>query len=161
MAIRDAFAAHVGAGGASLVKGSGTGRVVTGVNVGEASAQPDEFHLLKAQLYWALRDRFREGDIAGLPDDETITQLASLRYHQDTRNRVVIETKDQARARGIGSPDRAEAIMLAFAEHMRVPGFLVAMRGMLDARRASQDPAATPDAFKSGIAGNMGKEQRR
>ena len=161
LAIRDAFAAHVGAGGASLVKGSGTGGVVTGVNVGEASAQPDQFHLLKAQLYWALRDRFREGDIAGLPDDETITQLASLRYHQDTRNRVVIETKDQARARGIGSPDRAEAIMLAFAEDMRVPGFLVAMRGMIDARRAGQDPAAPPAASKSGIAGAMGKEHRR
>ncbi len=51
--------------------------------------------------------------------------------------------------------------MLAFAEDMRVPGFLVAMRGMLDARRAGQDPAATPAASKSGIAGTMGKEHRR
>lgn len=145
LAVRDAFLGHVTAGGATQVKGAAVGGVVTGVNVGEASSQPDQFHLLKAQLYWALRDRFREGDIAGLPDDETITQLASLRYHQDTRNRVVIESKDQLRSRGVSSPDRAEALMLAFAEDNRVPGILTAMRDLLVVRRGDGiTPAAAP-----------------
>ena len=143
LAVRDAFAAHVGAGGGTQVRGAATGGVVAGVNVGEASSQPDQFHLLKAQLYWALRDRFREGDIAGLPDDETVTQLASLRYHQDTRNRVVIESKDQLRSRGVASPDRAEALMLAFAEDNRAPGILTAMRELLVVRRGDGIAPAT------------------
>ena len=145
LAVRDAYLGHVTGGGATQGKGAAVGGVVSGVNVGEASSQPDQFHLLKAQLYWALRDRFREGDIAGLPDDETITQLASLRYHQDTRNRVVIETKDQLRSRGVSSPDRAEALMLAFAEDNRVPGFLTAMRDLLVIRRGDGiTPASAP-----------------
>jgi hypothetical protein len=70
---------------------------------------------LKAELYWALRERFRQGDIAGVVDQVTISQLASLRYGHDRRNRVEIESKEDARKRGVKSPDRAEALMLAFA----------------------------------------------
>ena len=36
---------------------------------------------------------------------------------------MVIETKDEARKRGVKSPDRAEGLMLAFAERHR-PGIM-------------------------------------
>jgi hypothetical protein len=69
-----------------------------------------------------LRQRFEDGDVAGLDDDLMISQLASIRYSHNSRGQVVIETKKEARERGIKSPDRAEALMLAFAD--RTPGII-------------------------------------
>lgn len=92
--------------------------VVNGVNVGEATTTPqnaEKFVNLKAELYWSLRERFRDGLVSGLTDQIAISQLAGLRYEHDSRGRVVIESKDKARKRGVKSPDRAEAVMLAFA----------------------------------------------
>jgi hypothetical protein len=54
-------------------------------------------------------------DLAGLADERTISQLASLLYEHDARGRVAIERKEDARKRGVKSPDRAEAVTLAFA----------------------------------------------
>lgn len=94
-----------------------TGLRVRDVNVGEApsSDQAKEQHAnLKAELYWALRQRFVDGDVAGLTDRTMLAQLAGLRYQHDARGRVKIESKADAVKRGQKSPDRAEALMLAF-----------------------------------------------
>jgi hypothetical protein len=56
------------------------------------------------------------GDLAGLTDEKTIAQLTAIRYSHNSRGQIVIESKEDARKRGVKSPDRAEAVMLAFAE---------------------------------------------
>jgi phage terminase large subunit len=91
------------------------GQRVVQVNVGVPSRFPGRFANLKAELYWALRERFAEGDIGGDFDSVTQSQLASLRYHHTLRGLIEIESKDEARKRGIRSPDRAESLMLAYA----------------------------------------------
>ena len=91
------------------------GHPVNFVNVGEATSFPDKFANLKAQLYWALRERFEAGDVAGLTDELTVSQLAAIRYRHNPRGQVVIESKEEARKRGVKSPDRVEAVMLAFS----------------------------------------------
>jgi phage terminase large subunit len=93
------------------------GKVVD-VNVGEAPTSDDakqRYANLKAELYWGLRLRAQQGDLAGLADSLTISQLASIRYGHNARGQVVIERKEDARKRGVKSPDRAEALMLAYA----------------------------------------------
>lgn len=85
------------------------------VNVGTVPTDPERYANLKAELYWGLRLRAAAGDFTGLTDDRAISQLAGIRYRHDARGRVVIESKEDARKRGVKSPDRAEAIMLAFA----------------------------------------------
>lgn len=85
------------------------------VNVGTSPANPEQFSNLKAELYWGLRMRFEAGHMAGLTDEKTIAQLAGMRYRHNARGQVVIESKEEARKRGVRSPDRAEALMLAFA----------------------------------------------
>jgi phage terminase large subunit len=90
------------------------------VNVGSAAADSEHFANLKAELYWGLRMRFESGDVAAMKDSKTVAQLASLRYRHNARGQVVIESKEEARKRGVRSPDRAEAVMLAFAPDMRV-----------------------------------------
>jgi phage terminase large subunit len=56
-----------------------------------------------------------DGDVAGLTDRTMLAQLAGLRYQHDARGRVKIESKADAVKRGQKSPDRAEALMLAFS----------------------------------------------
>lgn len=52
--------------------------------------------------------------LAGLTDRAAMTQLAGIRYEHDRRGRIEIEKKVDARKRGVRSPDRAEAVVLAF-----------------------------------------------
>jgi hypothetical protein len=111
------------------------------VNVGERARNPEKYVNLKAELYWGLRARAQEGDLAGLTDERAIAQLAGIRYSHNSRGQVVIEPKEQARKRGVKSPDRAEAVMLAFAELELVFGILEFMReevAAMNARIASQ-----------------------
>jgi hypothetical protein len=89
---------------------------VVEVNVGAAARDTEKFANQKAELYWALRQRAKSGDLAGLTDEITIGQLAGIRYRHNARGQVVIEGKEEARKRGVKSPDRAEGLMLAFAE---------------------------------------------
>ena len=95
---------------------NGYSRRVVDVNVGESPRDKERYSNLKAELYWALRMRAESGDLAGLDDDLLVSQLAGIRYRHNARGQVVIESKDEARRRGVKSPDRAEAAMLAFAE---------------------------------------------
>jgi hypothetical protein len=87
---------------------------VADVNVGVAAAQPEKYANKKAEAYWALRERFAAGDVCGLADATALSQLAGIRYAHTARGQIEIERKEDARKRGVKSPDRAEAIMLAF-----------------------------------------------
>jgi hypothetical protein len=78
----------------------------------------------KARFYQNLADAFERNEIDGLTDDETIGQLAGIRYEIDGRGRIKIEPKESARARGVSSPDRAEALMLALGEAPRLCEFI-------------------------------------
>lgn len=93
---------------------------VTPINVGSGvagdPANKEKYVRLKDQLYWQLRELFRDGLVTNLQDDLTAGQLAAIRYFQDSRNRIAIETKEAMAKRGVPSPDRAEALMLAFTE---------------------------------------------
>lgn len=97
------------------------GYTVVDVNVGEAARDREKHANLKAELYWGLRERFEQGDVVGLTDDLTISQAAGIRYKHNARGQVVIESKEDARKRGVKSPDRAEALMLAFAALPNAP----------------------------------------
>lgn len=85
------------------------------VNVGQSASDGEKYANSKGEFYWGLRMRFHAGDVAGLTNARAISQLASLLYAHDARGRVAIERKEDARKRGVKSPDRAEAVMLAFA----------------------------------------------
>lgn len=85
------------------------------VNVGVPSNDRERFRNLKAELYWGLRERVLVGDVSGLADELAYAQLASLRYEHTPSGQVAMESKDSMLKRGVRSPDRAEAIMLAYA----------------------------------------------
>lgn len=92
------------------------GFTAAGVNVGLPARDPERFANRKAELYWALRERAEDGQLAGLTDEATISQCCGIQYRHDARGRVVVESKDELRLRGAKSPDRAEALMLTCAD---------------------------------------------
>jgi phage terminase large subunit len=92
------------------------GFTVRDVNVQETEGvDTEKYKNLKAQLYWGLRERFEQKSIGGIDDELTVGQLSGIRYEHTARGQIEIESKDDAKKRGVKSPDRAEAVMLAFA----------------------------------------------
>jgi phage terminase large subunit len=83
-------------------------------NAGQRPIDADRFTNLKAEAYWQLREHMESGGICGLNDLETEAQLAGILYKATSSGRTEIESKDDARKRGQKSPDRAEALVLAF-----------------------------------------------
>jgi phage terminase large subunit len=98
---------------------SDQGLPVREVNVGERAKDTEKYVNRKAELYWGFRERVQSGDMGGLSDERMIAQLAGIRYSHNSRGQIVIESKEEARKRGVKSPDRAEALMLAFADVWR------------------------------------------
>lgn len=82
---------------------------------GARPRDPVMFTNYKAESYWACREWMREGALMGLDDEDTKAQLSDIRYKETTRGQIEIEHKADARKRGSSSPDRAEALIIAFA----------------------------------------------
>jgi hypothetical protein len=96
------------------------------VNVSEQPACKEDFRRLRDELYWRLREAFEQGRISiseeaaypdGTADSELINQLATVKY-KFTDNKLVVESKDDRKRRGLPSPDRAESLMMTFAQDM-------------------------------------------
>jgi hypothetical protein len=83
---------------------------------GEVPIDKERFVNARAKDYWTLRERFEQGEIEIDPDDDKLgAQLRSIKWGLDSRGRIKIESKDEMRKRGLPSPDRADAMAIAFA----------------------------------------------
>jgi hypothetical protein len=73
----------------------------------------------RAEQYWNLRVMFERGQLDLPPqgeDDKLIAQLTSIRYFIRSDGRIIVESKDDMAERGLPSPDRADAFMMACAQ---------------------------------------------
>ena len=123
---------------------SDLGYKTMGVNVGEAPYNTERFANLKAELYWGLRERFQQGDICGALDERTIAQLSTIRYELTSRGQIAIESKEKMAKRGVKSPDRAEALMLAFAAG-KSHGLFELWREQAEALKSGNVPSCTAE----------------
>jgi len=88
---------------------------VNGINVGEGAVESNKFANKRAEIFWNLREAFEAGEVSlDQNDEETANQLGGLRYKVTSKGKIQIESKDEMRRRGMSSPDRADAIALAF-----------------------------------------------
>ena len=89
---------------------------------GSNSPNNTELYLNKrVEVFDGLRQRFADGDISIPNDPELISQLASLTYKYNARGQLQLESKDQIRSTGRQSPDKADAIALAFTSDFAMP----------------------------------------
>lgn len=114
---------EVGVGAGVLDRLAEQGLPVVGVNVGQASSDPERFLNLRAELYWTFREFLDPDgpDPIGLPPDdqgeaasELVAQLTSIKYKYTSRGQIAIESKEDMKKRGLPSPDLADAAVLAF-----------------------------------------------
>lgn len=67
-----------------------------------------------AELWFNMRRIIEECLLLGINDQRLISQLTSRYYTQQKLNsKIILESKKEARAKGHGSPDRADALALA------------------------------------------------
>ncbi len=99
---------------------SGEGEVdceVEEVNVGTRPIGADnqeKFLNLRAQIFWELGAMFRNDEIS-IPDDgELIKQLREIRYKYSSERKIKIEDKEAMKKRLGASPDKADAVAIAF-----------------------------------------------
>lgn len=89
---------------------------VFGVDVGGKARRPSQFADLRAEIFWEVARLLRE-DAASIPNDSVLVgQLLALRYDVSSTGRIRLESKTRLRRRGVASPDRADALALAFME---------------------------------------------
>ena len=98
-------------------EGRTTAQIVP-VNVSERARESGKFKNQRAEMWWNARQLVQpdaNGNIASRLDVDrrTITQLATPTYYSDSSGRIVIESKAEMKKRGMSSPDRAEAVLLA------------------------------------------------
>ena len=90
-----------------------------GLNGSNRPSNSEKYLNLRAEVFDGLRQRFADGDISLPNDPELISQLASLTYKYNARGQLQLESKDQIRSVGRQSPDKADAIALAFTSEIK------------------------------------------
>jgi hypothetical protein len=69
---------------------------------------------MRAQLWVNMRQALTYG--IRLPDDEDIVRdLTGLEYSYNLKNDIMLEKKEDARKRGLASPDLGDALALTYA----------------------------------------------
>jgi hypothetical protein len=106
----------VGVGGGVVDQLVEQGHEVLDMQSGAGAVDSEHYLNARAEWYWALRERFEQGDIDIDPDDDDLAaQLGAIKYKYTSRGQVQIESKDDMRKRKLPSPDRADALMLTAA----------------------------------------------
>lgn len=89
---------------------------VLGINVSRSANNSDAFLNLRAELWHEMREWFLQDMPVQIPDDpELQKELCGLGYGHNSSGRLFIESKIDARKRGMHSPDKADALMITFA----------------------------------------------
>lgn len=86
-------------------------------NGGTEPRKPEKYKNLRAELWDSYKEWLKEGKI----DPEFEEDSCGIFYSYDSGNRLVMERKEDAKKRGIASPDLADAATLTFYAPSHVP----------------------------------------
>jgi len=82
-----------------------------------AEAPDPKFANMRSYMWGKVRDWLPRGAID--TDSRLEQDLCGPGYHHDKSDRLVLESKESMKARGVGSPDDADALCLSFAAVVR------------------------------------------
>ena len=85
-------------------------------NSGGTPRDPKTYANRRAEGYAALQKLFQDGNIRIPRDPGLMQELATLRQTCNRQGRLLMESKVALRLRGVRSPDKADALMMAFAD---------------------------------------------
>jgi hypothetical protein len=113
-----------GVGGGVVDRLRALGNTVFDVQAGGKANASDRYANKRAEMWGNMREWLKERgsippDTVGI--DELADDLVSPQYKYDRDNRIILESKDDMKARGIPSPDLGDALGLTFAEPVSAP----------------------------------------
>lgn len=88
---------------------------VYGFNSANRARNPREYPNRRSEMWWEFSDRLRDGRVDLDPDQQLFEDLVAPVYSIDSAGRRVVESKDEMRKRLRRSPDRADAVLMAYA----------------------------------------------
>lgn len=91
---------------------------VDAFNGGERATQPDLYPNRRSEAWFAFQEQVDDVDLDR--DEQLAADLVAPRYTLDSAGRRVVERKDVTRKRLGRSPDRADAVLMAFAPAPRM-----------------------------------------
>ena len=92
------------------------GKTIEACNAGSAPRDKSRFLNARAEWFWNIRERAEEGDLDLDDDPELAAQLSGIKYKLDSRGRILIESKEDMKKRGMKSPDEADMVAIALSE---------------------------------------------
>lgn len=111
---------EVGVGGGVLDRLVELDEPALGFHSGRTAQNRSLFSNRRSEHHWALRERFETHRILLPPDDGDLdieqmrSDLTAMTYKIASTGRIQVERKEEMEARGIESPDFADAIAMAF-----------------------------------------------
>lgn len=122
----------VGAGVYDRLLEMGYGKIVKAVNFGSAPLEPqmwDEggkpkggFANRRAEMWGKSREWLSDPGGVDIPDSDSLhTDAMAPGYKYDSLTRLLLESKDDIRKRGLASPDEWDAVALTFAAPVHAP----------------------------------------
>ena len=86
---------------------------IKGINFGNKAKNPIMYGNMRAQMWGEMKDWLKS---ASIPNDRFLkTDLISPMMKPDSRGTIFLESKKDMKARGLASPDAADAIAVTFA----------------------------------------------
>lgn len=105
----------IGAGVVDRLHELGYQDIVIAVNVATRAEENNRYKNCRAECWDRMREWFIQESDVEIPDsDELQTDLTVLGYKHDSSDKLVIESKIEAKERGALSPDTADCLMLTF-----------------------------------------------
>jgi hypothetical protein len=86
-----------------------------GINVSESPAMGTTYINLRAELWFRVKGWLEARDCRIPKDDQLFAELVGPRFSFSSNGKMKVESKDEMRRRGLGSPDMADALCLTFA----------------------------------------------
>ncbi|MBP9870403.1 MAG: hypothetical protein KBC53_02760 [Nitrosomonas sp.] len=106
----------IGAGTVDRLHEMGFQHIVIGVNVARSAANKEKYGNLRAELWDEMKQWLMQPMGVQIPDDDDLHRdLASLGFKYNSSGKLYIESKKDAKDRGLPSPDLGDSTMLTFA----------------------------------------------
>lgn len=109
----------LGAGVVDRLRELGYGGKILAVNSADRAIEEKKYRNKRAEM-WGEMQRWFDEPPTKIPDsDELHTDLVGVQYKYDSNQRLLLESKEDMKRRGIRSPDLGDAAALTFAQPVR------------------------------------------
>lgn len=91
------------------------GLPAVGINVAESPSEREQYMRLRDELWFRGREWLDQRDTRLEDDPALVSELTALKYRILSTGKIQVESKEEAKRRGMRSPDIADAFLLTFA----------------------------------------------